>query len=133
MFGRVKFYAVSLKPKPNNFICYCCSKKEAKEYIYNFLKFKNYNHFTQWCVYKNLNQDDPLAFFEYFKNVISNEEKDNYLLHTICYKKKQLASILRMFGGIPPLGCSFELNLEEKYFITNLKKDSTKKREVSEK
>ena len=116
MFNKFKFYSISLKSHPNVFICYCLSRAEAQEYIYNFMKVKHYTHFSEWCRYKEIDENSWESFYSYYCTVIPNEEKEDYLIHTIKYRKKELASILRMFAKCIPLNCSFETKAEHKYF-----------------
>ena len=117
MFNKkFKIYAVGLKSEPDKFICYCNNKKEATEYAYNFLKLKNYEHFCQWCIYEELDKKSPEAFFQYYTKVISLEEKADYVIHKIYYKKKDISLLLRIFGKCIPLGCSYESEFEHFYF-----------------
>lgn len=116
MFNKNKFYAVSMKSHPNIFICYCTSKAEAREYVYSFIKAKHQTHFSEWCRYKELNENNWEIFYQYFNTVIDDEEKKNYVIHSLKYNKKDLAAILRMFGSCIPLNCSFEKEIEHKYF-----------------
>lgn len=80
------------------------------------MKVKHYTHFSEWCRYKELDENNWESFYLYYSNVITQEEKEDYLIHTMFYRKKELASVLRMFARCIPLNCSFETPAEHKYF-----------------
>ena len=117
---KVEFYAVCERDTPGNFLTITCTKAEAAEYAYQYIKIKNLDHYEMWC---NLREYDPAsekAWDEYFEKCISREEKLKYLITKITYKLKDVAAIMRMFGNCPPLGCSFDTQNEYNYLTYKL-------------
>ena len=53
--------------------------------------------------------------------VVTQQEKNVFVIKPLPYTKEGIASVLRMFGNCIPLGCAYELPIENTYWINKLK------------
>lgn len=112
---KISFYVAQDKKNISKFLTLTCTKQEAVDFCYKYMRIQNFNHFKLWCVLRELNVDDENAWKKYYDNVISIEEKKQYIITKITYKLNDVAAILRMFGGCLPVGCSFDTKEEYNY------------------
>lgn len=118
---KIPLYVLISDDHPGIFLTFTNEKSEATEYAFNYLIYKNFSHFKSWCELRDINFEDPKSAEEYFSTVIDQEEKNKYKVLKIDYAINDMVSILRMFGGCIPLGCSFDRPAEIQYFNDNLK------------
>ena len=116
----VSFYLVIDQNQSNQILTITSTKKEAIEYGYQFLKIKHYDHYNRWCELKGFSPSSEQAWFRYFMNVLTIEEKSQYAVAKRKYTVDTLAAIMRMFGGCTPLGCSFDTETEYIYLKSKL-------------
>lgn len=116
----ITFYCVSTLDDPSKFLCLTCTKNEAIEYAYNYVRLKNYDHYQMWCDLRNYDKNSMSSWDEYFFKVIPIEEKRKYIVKKIKYKLKDVVAVLRMFGGCSPIGCSFDTQTEYSYLKQKL-------------
>lgn len=115
MFGKLRLYALIHSASPNNFLTIVSSKNDAREYAQLYIKLKHIDHFISWSEARDLNPDDLEVWNQYFEKCISPEEKDEYRVVKIYYKKQNILAMLRMFCNCAPLGCSFDTKVEYDY------------------
>ena len=118
---KIEFYVAIEKADPTKFLCITNKKEEAIEYIIQHFKFLKMEHFKMWCNCRNLNINDDAAWFKYFNDVVTVEEKNEYQVNKIGYTHSNLSALLRMFSGCVPIGCSFDTPAEYQYFDNKLK------------
>ena len=115
MGKKLTFYLVIDQSQNNQILTITLTKKQAIEYGYQYLKIKNYDHYSRWCELKEFDPESENAWFRYFTNVLTMEEKSKYAVAKRIYKLDTVASIMRMFAGCLPLGCSFDTPTEYLY------------------
>lgn len=113
--SQIKLYAVIKREAPDKFLTVTTKKDEAVEYALKLLKLEHLSHFQSWCILRNYSSNCPESWDIYFNDCISEAEKHDYIISKISYKLKDLAGIIRMFGGCVPLGCSYDLPVEYEY------------------
>lgn len=112
---KLKFYAVADVKETSKFLTIVNTKKEAFEFGNKYLKLLHIDHFKRWCEVHNLNEHDDDSWHIYFLTVLTDEERQQLKIYKAVYKVREIASILRMFGGCNPLGCSFDTTSEYAY------------------
>lgn len=111
--NRTYFYTVYLKDcGPQNWITVTCSKKDAREYVHRVLKLEHMEHYKMWCELRDYNIDSPETWYKYFRTVLTKEDICKYLIGEISYGPNELASVIRVFVGCQPIGCSFDTKNE---------------------
>lgn len=119
---KVVAYALYTKNDPDTFLTLTRTKEQAKEYAHTLFRYDHEAHFIQWCSLRDLNEDDPKTWSEYYDTCISDDDKQSYLISKVYYNLDNILSMLRMFGGCIPLGCSFESDMEMDRFIEKVDK-----------
>lgn len=109
---KLDFWVLTKKDDPDKFLSITLSKAEAIEYAHTMLKFAHKPHFQAWCALRDYDWTTLSAWEQYFIECIDYEEKAEYSITNITYKLKDIAAIMRMFGGCSPIGCSFETPVE---------------------
>lgn len=111
---KITLFAVyDKKENPTKFITLTLYKKEADEFIYNLLRISHFEHFKSWCEIRNLDVNDDSSWSKYLCNCLSIEDINRYVIHKVIYKLGDVVSIMRMFGGCIPIGCSFDTECEQ--------------------
>lgn len=108
----IKFFLVGTEKEIQNksFSTLTYSYKEACEYVVRRSVFDNKEHFENWCSIHNL-ELSPQTIIYYYNRILPIRNK--YIIQSIKYSKKQLASLLRIFANCIPIGCSFETTDEQ--------------------
>ena len=109
------FYALSHNSNPDIFLTVCATKNQAIEYLDTTLKQRYWSHFQAWCILHDRAISDICSWQEYAVECIPTQEKADYTIFKIMYRKSDIAAILRMFGDCVPIGCSFDTQLENEY------------------
>lgn len=117
----VVLYALVTKDSPNAFLTIANTKSDILEYASALLKLSNIDNFKTWCISNSFDFKDSKAWKYYLNKIVSNEEKDKYLIKCLHYRFEDLVAIMRMFGGCLPLGCSFNTDTELAFFSDDLK------------
>lgn len=113
--NKIKLYVLINTDNKNIFLTITNKLSQALEYAENLIKLNHGIHFINWCEAHNFAVDDVKAWNTYFNDCITDDEKLKYKALKISYSKNDIASIMRMFIGCVPLGCSFDTSLEYKY------------------
>ncbi len=114
---KITFFVVQDKENknPSNFLTVTCTKEDAIEYAYTYLKIQHVEHFKLWCDLRELDYNSKEAWNLYSKKCLTTEDLKRYIIRKITYTFNELTAILRMFGNCPPLGCSFDTPTEYSY------------------
>lgn len=103
----------------NNIHTIVAKEKQADEYVLNRLYCEYAPHFNAWCELHNEDSSLISTFKKYIAIVYENEPFYRFSVIELKYDKAALCSLLRMFSGCIPVGASYELEEEHKYFIEN--------------
>ena len=117
---RITFYVVQDELNPVNFLTLTCSKKDAIEFAYTYLKIQHIEHFKLWCDLRELDYNTEMAWELYSRKCITKEELKRYRIRKVSYTFNAVASMLRMFGRCNPIGCSFDTPTEYNYLKQKL-------------
>lgn len=117
---RVYLYLVYRNENENSLVTVLEKKEQINEFVNRNIIVENFNHFKLWCELRNMDYTQVESENAYINNFLttSNEEdlnKYSYIIKKVYYSRKAIASILRMFNGCFPLGCSYETHAEEAY------------------
>lgn len=97
--------------------------QQCQEYLQRMLQLKYMSHFQGWCNLHLKDIKDPESWLEYSKLDFIQEELKEYSITESFYDADRVSTIFRMFNHCQPLGCSFEKDVEFKYFVNNLPKE----------
>lgn len=118
---KLRFFTVVEASAPANLLTIVLTKGEALEYAETRIYVEHQEHFQSWCALRNYDAEDADAWTEYLTVLIENDAlEDNYLIMPVTYYYDNIASILRMFGGCAPIGCSFDTAAEKIYWNASL-------------
>lgn len=120
MFKRKKkviLYFVSPKDDEENIVTVLDDKEQIQEYIRQRIILDNEPHYKAWA---ELHELDPLKeenkteYVNQFLERTSDEDLEQYsfIVRGFEFSLPDLASILRMFSGCVPIGCSYEQPVE---------------------
>jgi len=112
---KIKLYGVFLENDMSKLLTIVQNKQDINEYVNKLLKLEHSIHYSTWLQVRSL-QDSEDNWKEYFNKVLTDEDKLKFSVCKLVYKKEQLSSILRMFCGCTPIGCSFNTQAEYNYF-----------------
>lgn len=106
---------------PHNMIVYTVTStlKDCQEYLDMLLYAKHISHYNLWCELYEYDAQSEITWNEY-KGTVLIEELNDYMIFRSYYTLDKIATIMRMFNHCQPLGCSFENDVEFKYFVENL-------------
>lgn len=129
LFKKSTFYLVTnninlnSKDDAKDFRCYTItiSHKQAEEYIQRINFITHRNHFIAWCNNNDIHLKDDYfpdeAIWQKYYNLVWKDEKPRYFIQKIKYSLTTLASLLRMYNNVIPLGCSYETDAEYDKFV----------------
>lgn len=120
-------YALKTKEFPNSFLTLALNKNQVKEYFFKLLQAKFFEHYIAWCKIKNLDSSSEQSWLEYYSTCIPDSEKDKYEISKYIYPFSSIASIIRMFVGCVPIGCSFNNKSEYEYFVNSMSDEDKEK------
>lgn len=108
-----------------NILSVVSNENEAEEYIDKRLFIDNCDHFSSWCELRELeiNRDSWLKY----KSNIYNPY--TYELNEVSYKV--MASLLRLFYGCAPIGCSYDTLIETSALLVKTKEEVEKEEDLS--
>ena len=128
MFERIKnlfrkkvyLYLVYKNEDDNSLVTVLEKEYQIDEFIHRNILIHNYKHFKAWCDLRKMDYtkiESENAYINNFLNTATEEDlkKYTYVIKKAYYTKTALASILRMFNGCFPLGCSYETEVEVDY------------------
>jgi hypothetical protein len=113
---------IAKKDKLDDVLCYSITttKQEAEECINRLLFIEHRQHFLAWCANKNITIANPYypdqKIWELYYKLVWSDEPIPYIIQRVEYNLKSIASIFRMFNNTPPIGCSYETEMEIKRF-----------------
>lgn len=121
---KITLYLIYKDDKCNELLTVVSSKKQINEFIDRMIIVDNWEHYMLWCDLKSIDYKDVSNHKKYIDNyIITNPEEVNskysFVIQKVIYTKDLFASILRMFNGCTPIGCSYE-NTCELTYITEL-------------
>ena len=128
MFNRIKnlfrkkvyLYLVYKNEDDSSLVTVLEKEYQIDEFIHRNILVHNYKHFKAWCDLRQLDYtklESENAYVNNFLDTATEEDlkKYTYIIKKVYYTKTALASILRMFNGCFPLGCSYETEVEVAY------------------
>lgn len=128
MFERIKnlfrkkvyLYLVYKNEDDSSLVTVLEKEYQINEFINRNILVHNYKHFKAWCELRKIDYtkvESENAYIDNFFNTATEEDlkKYTYIIKKAYYTKTALASILRMFNGCFPLGCSYETEVEIAY------------------
>lgn len=127
---KVKLYGIFINQDLSKLLTIVENKKDIDEYVMKLLKLEFFSHYNTWLQVRML-EDSEDNWQEYFNTVIPQEDKMKYTVCKLIYNRSQLSSILRMFCGCTPLGCSFNSEAEYSYFNTQVEIPDVQIKETS--
>ena len=135
MFDRIKnlfrrkmyLYLIYENEDKDSLVTVLERKEQIKEFVDKNILAHNYKHFKAWCDLRQLDytkEESENAYINNFLDAATEEDLDKYtyIIKKAYYTKTALASILRMFNGCVPLGCSYETEVEQLYIDALIKK-----------
>lgn len=111
------FYGVQLIDNQQSFLTITETQQEALEYINRYLYLKHKEEYETWAYYQKLPVEDMETWAKFKLTRIDQAELANIGLTCIRYSSKDIATMLRMFCGVKPIGCSFDDQLEYSKFL----------------
>ena len=117
---KIPLYFVYRNENPASLVTVLTDKKQIDEFIDRMIIVDNWAHFKMWCNLRKLDYKNLENQYAYIDNYIAanpEEAESNYtfIVRKTLYTKEALASILRMFNGCVPIGCSYENPVEVTY------------------
>ena len=120
---KIPLYLIYRNEDPSSLVTVLADKKQIDEFINRMIIVDNWDHFKMWCDLRNLD----------YKSTEEAESKYTFIVKKTLYTKEALASILRMFNGCVPVGCSYENPVEATYanlIYSKLAEDVDKKEDT---
>ena len=117
---KVFVYLVYENEKEDSLVTILSKQEQIGEFIDRMVILDHWNHYVAWCKLRELNYKDiesEQAYIENFYKIATQEDKQNYtyIVKRVAYNTDAIASILRMFNGCVPIGCSYEFKGEFTY------------------
>ena len=112
---KINLFVAQDKDDPSRFLTVTCTKEDAVDFCYKFLRIQKFNHFKLWCDLRKLNVEDESSWDKYYSQCVTIDEKKKFIIRKIRYNFNDVAAIMRMFGGCMPVGCSFDTKTEYDY------------------
>ena len=116
----VPLYLVYKNENPESLITVLANEKQINEFIDKMILVDNWDHFKMWCNLRKLDYKNVNSQYSYIDNYIETnpeetESKYTFIVKKTFYTREALSSILRMFNGCVPIGCSYENPVEITY------------------
>lgn len=135
---KIPLYLIYRNEDPSSLVTVLSDKKQIDEFINRMIIVDNWDHFKMWCDLRNLDYKSTESQYSYIANYIETnteeaESKYTFIVKKTLYTKEALASILRMFNGCVPVGCSYENPVEATYanlIYSKLAEDVDKKEDT---
>lgn len=119
MFGK-KFNVYVIFTKDTEEIVGVVDRKdEIDEFLRKYVISENEAHYKAWCNLRGKNPKDVSSEEEYIDTRwedLSEDPKYRFVIQQQQYNQRGFASMLRMFYGVKPRGCSYESEVEIEYF-----------------
>lgn len=117
---KIPLYLVYRNENPASLVAVLADKKQIDEFIDRMIIVDNWAHFKMWCNLRKLDYKSLESQYSYIDNYVATnpeeaESKYTFIVRKTLYTKEALASILRMFNGCVPIGCSYESPVEVTY------------------
>ena len=134
----IPLYLVYKNENPESLVTVLANEKQINEFIDNMILVDNWDHFKMWCNLRKLDYMNVNSQHSYIDNYIEAnpeeaESKYTFIVKKTYYTKETLSSILRMFNGCVPIGCSYENPVEVAYanlIYSKLAEDTDKKEDI---
>ena len=116
----VPLYLVYKNENPESLVTVLANEKQINEFIDKMILVDNWEHFKMWCNLRKLDYKNVNSQYFYIDNYIETnpeevKSKYTFIVKKTLYTKEALSSILRMFNGCVPVGCSYEYPVEVTY------------------
>lgn len=117
---KIPLYLVYRNENPASLVTVLADKNQIDEFIDRMIIVDNWGHFKMWCSLRELDYKSLESQYSYIDNYVAAnpqeaESKYTFIVRKTLYTKEALASILRMFNGCVPIGCSYESPVETTY------------------
>lgn len=117
---KVFVYLVFKNEQEDSLVTILSKQGQIKEFIDKMVIIDHWDHYVAWCKLRELNYKDiesEQAYIENFYKTATQEDMQNYtyIVKRAAYNTDAIASILRMFNGCVPIGCSYEFKGELAY------------------
>lgn len=129
---KLTVYALVSKQIKNRFLTISDDKTDVYEYAMLLLKLQHQDHFESWCQLRQIEKPDLNAWLRYYATSIDAEEKEDLQVIKVSYHKKDVIAMLRMFGNCFPIGCSFDTELERRYYDNLVKEKNIIEQKTSQ-
>ena len=138
---KIPLYLVYRNENPASLVTVLADKKQIDEFIDRMIIVDNWDDYKLWCNLRNLDYKNLESYYSYIDNYIATnpeevESKYTFIVTKTFYTKEALSSILRMFNGCVPLGCSYESPVEITYanlIYSKLAEDADEKEDTKNK
>lgn len=132
MKKKIRCYIVKNILNPLKIYTLTTTKKEAEEYINKRLFLENQEDFDSWCFYHKVPENERDSYWpQYFNKRLSPEKKLQYTYFKAYYTLDEVCSMIRMFCGCQPIGCSYDTDYENLYISKKQTIESTLTRELN--
>ena len=117
---KIPLYLVYKNENPDSLVTVLSDKKQINEFIDKMIIVDNWEHYKMWCELRKLNYKDISVQYSYIDNYINTnpeeaQSKYSFIVKKTIYTTEAMSSILRMFNGCVPIGCSYENPFEFTY------------------
>lgn len=116
----IPLYLVYKNENPESLVTVLANEKQINEFIDKMILVDNWEHFKMWCNLRKLDYKNINSQYYYIDNYIETNPEEvrskyTFIVKKTLYTKEALSSILRMFNGCVPVGCSYESPVEVTY------------------
>lgn len=108
------------KTKVPNIISVVANKRNAEEYIDKRFFIECFDHYSSWCSLRDL----PIGDQSWLK--YKEVQKNPYYYELTEVNYATVASLMRLFYGCTPIGCSFDTLLETSTILSKLEEEQNK-------
>ena len=109
-----------------NVLCVVKNKKQAEEYIDRLLFTKRFEHYSAWCSLKHLQINDES--WAHYKSLTTNP----YYYRKTPVNYSTISSLLRIFYGCQPIGCSFDTLVETSAFLAKMQMQEEQEEDIED-
>ena len=116
----IPLYLVYKNENPESLVTVLANENQINEFIDKMILVDNWEHFKMWCNLRKLDYKNVNSQYYYIDNYIETNPEEvrskyTFIVKKTLYTKEALSSILRMFNGCVPVGCSYESPVEVTY------------------
>lgn len=117
---KVFVYLVYRNEQEDSLVTILSQQDQINEFIDRMVIIDHWKHYVAWCKLRELNyktKTSESAYIDNFYKIATQEDIKHYtyIVKKVAYNTDAIASILRMFNGCVPIGCSYEFKGEFAY------------------